>query len=57
MWAIYQDLSAMGRDEQRGEVLGGYHLLENLAKASGIPTQLDAVKGNRGYRIQIWYEC
>jgi hypothetical protein len=41
VWVIYH---AMGRDEQRVEVLDGYHLMENLAKVSGTPAQLEAVK-------------
>ena len=41
VWAIYR---AMGQEEQRVEVLDGYHLVENLAKVSGTSAQLDAVK-------------
>ena len=33
----------MGREEQRVEVLDGYHRMENLAKVSGTAGQLDAV--------------
>jgi len=41
VWGIYH---AMGRDEQRVEVLDWYHLMENLAKVSGTPAQLESVK-------------
>ncbi len=41
VWTLYQ---AMGRDGQRVEILDWYHLMENLAKVSGKPEQLERVK-------------